>query len=72
MSKEEVRVIGGIGDEISNDGRQFYQQDRIYDKESLSPCLNGSCIIPNVIDTVLVRQATNDGVVPCKVGGWQI
>lgn len=31
MNKEKPRVIGGIGEKKSNGGRQWYQQDRIYD-----------------------------------------
>jgi len=31
MNNEKPRVIGGIGGKKSNGGRQWYQQDRIYD-----------------------------------------
>ena len=33
----DARVIGGIGEKKSNNGTQWYQQDRIYDgDESIS------------------------------------
>lgn len=32
----EPEVIGGIGEKRSNDGRQWYQQDRIYDSEKVA------------------------------------
>lgn len=31
--KNEPKVIGGIGEKKSNNGTQYYQQDRIYDDE---------------------------------------
>lgn len=31
--KEKPQVIGGIGEKKSNNGKQWYQQDRIYDNE---------------------------------------
>lgn len=31
MNKEKPRVITGIGEKKSNNGTQWYQQDRIYD-----------------------------------------
>ena len=110
----EVEVIGGMGEMKSNNGTQFYQQDRVYNKEQLSPALNssGDTLVPKVIDCVamrgrnpehptdrtpgipteqtleinqekianclttvqkdnmvLIRQATKDGVVPCRIGG---
>ena len=110
-----VEVIGGIGEKKSNSGTQFYQQDRIYNKDKLSPALNssGEDLAPKTIDAVamrgrdknnpsfrgksnenfeqrlennpegiantlttvqkdnmvLIRQATKDGLIPCKIGG---
>jgi DNA (cytosine-5)-methyltransferase 1 len=29
--KDDPRVLGGIGEKLSNNGTQWYQQDRIYD-----------------------------------------
>lgn len=31
--KDEVKVIGGLGEKKSNGGTQFYEQDRIYDNK---------------------------------------
>ena len=31
MKNKEPQVLGGIGEKKSNNGTQFYQQDRIYD-----------------------------------------
>jgi DNA (cytosine-5)-methyltransferase 1 len=31
MNNEKPKVVGGIGEKKSNSGRQWYQQDRIYD-----------------------------------------
>ena len=33
------RVIGGIGEKKSNDGRQWYQQNRVYDSDEIATCL---------------------------------
>lgn len=35
-----VTVWGGIGEKKSNNGTQWYQQDRIYDPNGISPCLS--------------------------------
>jgi DNA (cytosine-5)-methyltransferase 1 len=110
----EVEVIGGMGEQISNNGTQYYQQDRVYNTETISPALNacGEGLVPKVVDCVamrgrnpenpsdrrkgieleqrlevntegiantittvqkdnmvLIRQATKDGVIPCRIGG---
>lgn len=64
----EVEVIGGMGEQKSNNGTQFYQQDRVYNKEKLCPALNhsGENFVPKVVH---VKQATADGIIPCRVGG---
>lgn len=31
MNNDKPKVLGGIGDKKSNNGKQWYQQDRIYD-----------------------------------------
>lgn len=64
----EVEVLGGMGEKKSNNGTQYYQQDRVYSQEGLSPALNssGEELAPKV---VIVRQATKDGLIPCRVGG---
>ena len=39
MSEREVIVWGGIGEKNSNNGTQFYIQNRIYDSNGVSPAL---------------------------------
>lgn len=34
----EPKVVGGIGEKKSNNGKQFYQQDRIYDGNGIAMC----------------------------------
>lgn len=36
------KVIGGIGEMTSNGGTQFYQQDRIYDSESVATSVSAN------------------------------
>ena len=31
--KDDVKVLGGIGEKKSNNGTQWYEQDRIYDNK---------------------------------------
>ena len=38
MSRK-VKVWGGLGEKKSNNGRQWYIQDRIYDSDGLCPAL---------------------------------
>lgn len=40
MKKREVKVWGGLGEKKSNNGTQWYQQDRIYDTNGLCPALS--------------------------------
>lgn len=65
----KVEVLGGLGEKTSNGGTQFFNQHRIYDTEQLCPALNACEVIPKICDTVLVKQATKDGYIPCKIGG---
>lgn len=37
--KRKVKVWNGIGEKKSNNGTQWYVQDRIYDSNGLSPAL---------------------------------
>ena len=39
MRIEEPRVLGGVGDKLSNGGTQYYQQRRIYSSDGLAMCL---------------------------------
>lgn len=51
------KVVGGIGDKKSNSGKQWYQQDRIYDNEA-GISVTTSCN-PNYIDKKLrIRKLT--------------
>lgn len=61
----EVEVLGGMGEKKSNGATQYFQQDRVYNTEKISPALNGSDVIPNIVH---VKQATKDPA-PCKIGG---
>lgn len=53
----EVEVIGGMGEQVSNNGTQYYQQDRVYNTETISPALNacGEGLVPKVVDCVAMR-----------------
>ena len=37
---DKIILWGGVGDKKSNNGTQFYIQDRIYDSNGLCPTLN--------------------------------
>lgn len=65
----KVEVLGGLGEKTSNGGTQFFNQHRIYDTEQLCTALNACEVIPKICDTLLVKQATKDGYIPCKIGG---
>lgn len=36
----EVTLVGGLGDKKSNNGQQWYEQDRIYDSEGLASAIS--------------------------------
>lgn len=67
----EVEVLGGIGEKKSNGGTQYYQQHRVYNRETLCPALNasGTELAPKILDYVKVRQATDSGYTACKLHG---
>ena len=70
----EVEVIGGMGEQKSNNGTQYYQQDRVYNKDKICPALNssGEELAPKILESenvVFIRQATKEGSIPCKIGG---
>lgn len=67
----DVEVLGGIGEKKSHNGTQYYQQHRVYNKETICPALNssGTELVPKILDTLLIRQATDTGFVECKVHG---
>lgn len=79
MIIEEAKVLGGLTKELkSNNGTQYYQQDRVYGSDGLAMCepdnLPGGSYkylvkeqIPS--DHIEIAQATKDGSIKCKVGG---
>lgn len=40
MTKRDVTVWGGFGEKNSNNGTQWYLQNRIFDSNGLSPALS--------------------------------
>lgn len=38
MNEPKVKLVGGVGEMKSNNGTQYYQQDRIYDSEEIALC----------------------------------
>lgn len=76
---EEAKVLGGLTTELkSNNGTQYYQQDRVYGSDGLAMCepanLPGGSykyLVKEQIpaDHIEVAQATKDGSIECKVGG---
>ena len=65
----DVEVLGGMGEKKSNGGTQYYQQNRVYNTEKISPALNssGEELAPKIVH---ISQASNEPV-PCKIGGWR-
>lgn len=53
----EVQVLGGLGEKKSNNNTQYFQQDRVYDAETVSPALNsqGEYFAPKVVECVAMR-----------------
>lgn len=43
-SKEEPVVIGGIGEKKSNNGTQYFQQNRIYSSFTVSTAVTTVCM----------------------------
>lgn len=75
----DVEVLGGFGDKKSNDGTQYYQQDRVYNSETVCPALNssGETLVPKIIESeklpsIKIRQATTQGFIECEVGGGRL
>ena len=38
MEVKEPRVLGGLGNKKSNNGTQYYQQDRVYSSDGIAMC----------------------------------
>lgn len=78
----EPVLVGGFGEKKSNGGTQHYFQDRVYSTESVSVSVTSS-FQPNYlveesankmkgaesVETVRIRQATEQGYAECKIGG---
>ena len=63
-----------LGNCMESKSRDNPNQGRVYDQNGLCPCLTnmqGGGRQPMIVDTVRIKQATKDGYIECKVGGWQ-
>ena len=61
MNKLKPRVIGGIGEKKSNDGSQWYQQDRIYDNIiaiSVTTSFNPYYLVGGDMNNFKIRKLT--------------
>ena len=75
---EETKVIGGLGEKMSNKGTQYFQQDRVYKGDiamaqpaqlpggSYNYLLEEEKTIEK--DCIHVKQATKKGYIECPVG----
>ena len=55
----EPKVLGGIGEKKSNNGTQFYLQDRVYDNEIAAATTTKEHLQPNYVDNQLrIRKLT--------------
>lgn len=64
----ECECLGGLGEKKSNNGTQYFQQDRVYSMGDVS--LSQQAQLPGgSYNYVEVKQATEKGTIPCKVGG---
>ena len=55
------KVIGGVGEKCSNDGTQYYQQDRIYDNKialSVTTAFNPYYLTGEKMDKLKIRKLT--------------
>ena len=72
LQGQEILLWGGIGEMKSNDGRQHYQQDRIYHTKGICPTLTKKLsATTNIISNTLRARITADsvGVYPTSNGG---
>ena len=64
----ECECLGGLGEKKSNNGTQYYQQDRVYSMGDIS--LAQQAQLPGgSYNYVEVKQATENGKIQCKLGG---
>ena len=59
-----VEQIGNVTERDRNNP----SQGRVYNDNALAPCLN-TCGGGGLQPMILVKQATNEGLIPCKIGG---
>ena len=59
VEKEQVKLVGGVGKMKSNNGTQFYEQDRIYDSEGLATSIPAeSAFHPYYQTNLKIRKLT--------------
>ena len=63
----EIMKVNQIGN-LSERKRDNPSQNRVYDDNGLAPTLN-CCGGGGLQPMVLIKQATNEGLIPCEVGG---
>lgn len=70
----EVEVIGGIGDKKSNNGTQYYQQDRVYNKNKLSPAIASASedFVPKIVDCVAMRGRGENNMQQLEINSEKI
>lgn len=62
------KVIGGIGEKKSNNGTQFFQQDRIYDADHVAPSLQANLPGGSNKVAIKVKEATKQGYAIAQEG----
>ena len=66
----EIRQLGNV---MPTKKRDNPDQWRVFDVDGLCPtlnCMQGGGRQPMIVETVRIKQATKDGYIECKVGGW--
>ena len=67
---EETRCVGGLSDQTW--GKQYHQQDRVYkgDIALAQPANLPEGSYKYVMEELKIKQATKEGIIKCKVGGY--
>lgn len=74
MTKNDVKVLGGLGKKKSNSGTQWYQQDRIYDNKmalSIATCCQPYYLTNRERDTMNLRIRKLVPLETCKLMGFE-
>ena len=59
VKDDEVKLLGGIGEKKSNSGTQYYEQNRIYDSETVATSIPASpSFHPNYYTNLRIRKLT--------------